>query len=37
MDILKFIRSFNTLNSYLTLAFLLLIFLTVYIYILNPA
>ncbi|WP_018572548.1 MULTISPECIES: hypothetical protein [Acinetobacter] len=37
MDILKFIRSFNTVGTYLVLAILLLAFLIIYFYLINPA
>ncbi|MEG0341149.1 MAG: hypothetical protein RR633_03140 [Acinetobacter sp.] len=36
MDILKFIKSFNTVNSYLIVSFLALITLVVYLFVLNP-
>ncbi|MFK8935597.1 MAG: hypothetical protein ACKO7M_08555 [Acinetobacter junii] len=36
MDILKFIKSFNTVNTYLTLAIFLLCTLVIYFYHLNP-
>ncbi|WP_416346068.1 hypothetical protein [Acinetobacter bouvetii] len=37
MDILKFIKSFNTVGTYLVLAILLLAFLITYFYLINPA
>ncbi|WP_245669739.1 hypothetical protein [Acinetobacter celticus] len=36
MDILKFIRSFNTVGTYLALAMTLLSFLIIYFYFINP-
>ncbi|MGQ0858250.1 hypothetical protein ACT4YP_14130 [Acinetobacter baumannii] len=36
MNILKFIKSFNTINSYLILAFMILILISIYFYIINP-
>ncbi|WP_411267177.1 hypothetical protein [Acinetobacter sp. AYS6] len=37
MDILKFIKSFNTVNTYLSLASILLIIIVLYFYVINPA
>ncbi|ERP95199.1 hypothetical protein Q674_07090 [Acinetobacter sp. COS3] len=37
MNILKFIKSFNTVNTYLGLAVLLLVTLIVYFYHINPS
>ncbi|MCW8040870.1 MULTISPECIES: hypothetical protein [Acinetobacter] len=37
MDILKFIKSFNTVGTYLVLAISLLAFLITYFYLINPA
>ncbi|MEN8405379.1 MULTISPECIES: hypothetical protein [Acinetobacter] len=37
MEILKFIKSFNTVNTYLLLASLLLIIIVLYFYVVNPA
>ncbi|WP_416224634.1 hypothetical protein [Acinetobacter sp. Tr-809] len=36
MDILKFLKSFNTIGSYLTIASLLLATVIVYFYYINP-
>ncbi|WDZ51799.1 hypothetical protein LF296_03105 [Acinetobacter vivianii] len=36
MDLIKFIRSFNTLGTYLFLATMLLIWLSIYFYYINP-
>ncbi|WP_227574823.1 hypothetical protein [Acinetobacter calcoaceticus] len=37
MEILKFIKSFNTVNTYLSLAFILLIIIVLYFHVVNPA
>ncbi|WP_082188505.1 hypothetical protein [Acinetobacter pittii] len=37
MEILKFIKSFNTVNTYLLLASILLIIIILYFYVVNPA
>ncbi|WP_353141227.1 hypothetical protein [Acinetobacter pragensis] len=37
MDILKFIKSFNTVGTYLVVAITLLLFLIIYFYFINPA
>nr|WP_227562594.1 hypothetical protein [Acinetobacter calcoaceticus] len=37
MEILKFIKSFHTMNTYLSLAFILLIVIVLYFYVINPA
>ncbi|MDA3558650.1 hypothetical protein MKL42_14260 [Acinetobacter sp. AOR15_HL] len=37
MEILKFIKSFNTVNTYLSLASILLIIIVLYFYVVNPA
>lgn len=37
MEILKFIKSFNTAGMYLALSTALLVFLIVYFYFINPA
>ncbi|MCG6036652.1 hypothetical protein ACNPMZ_10210 [Acinetobacter pittii] len=37
MEILKFIKSFNTVNTYLLLASILLIIIVLYFYVVNPA
>ncbi|MGE8539934.1 hypothetical protein [Acinetobacter sp. ANC 3813] len=37
MDILKFIKSFNTVGTYLALSIVLLVFLLTYFYVINPA
>ncbi|EHU1441357.1 hypothetical protein A1Z85_RS11165 [Acinetobacter baumannii] len=36
MDILKFLKSFNTVDTYLILASLLLVSLIIYFYYINP-
>ncbi|WP_227865776.1 MULTISPECIES: hypothetical protein [Acinetobacter] len=36
MNILKFIKSFNTSGTYLTLSIVILAFLVVYFYVINP-
>ncbi|WP_416378395.1 hypothetical protein [Acinetobacter pittii] len=36
MEILKFIKSFNTVNTYLSLASILLIIMVLYFYVINP-
>ncbi|WP_086374371.1 hypothetical protein [Acinetobacter sp. WCHAc010034] len=36
MEILKFIKSFNTAGIYLTLSTVLLAFLIIYFYFINP-
>lgn len=36
MEVVKFVKSFNTVGSYLTLASLLLATLIVYFYFINP-
>ncbi|MDD9319996.1 hypothetical protein M0O54_07635 [Acinetobacter lactucae] len=36
MDFLKFLRSFNTLNTYLIFSFILLMGLIVYFYYIEP-
>ncbi|MFY5897175.1 hypothetical protein [Acinetobacter pittii] len=36
MEILKFIKSFNTVNTYLSLASILLIIIVLYFYVINP-
>ncbi|ETR94197.1 putative membrane protein [Acinetobacter lactucae] len=37
MDIWKFIKSFNTANTYLLLSCILLMILILYFYVINPA
>ncbi|MEB3865825.1 hypothetical protein MSG66_17640 [Acinetobacter sp. IK31] len=37
MDIWKFLRSFNTVGTYLALSTFILVVLIIYFYILNPA
>ncbi|WP_081407574.1 hypothetical protein [Acinetobacter sp. Leaf130] len=37
MEILKFIKSFNTVNTYLSLASIFLIIIVLYFYVVNPA
>ncbi|MFV5363725.1 hypothetical protein [Acinetobacter oleivorans] len=37
MEILKFIKSFNTVNTYLLLASIILIIIVLYFYVFNPA
>ncbi|MGK8803948.1 hypothetical protein [Acinetobacter seifertii] len=37
MEILKFIKSFNTVNTYLSLASILLIIIVIYFYVVNPS
>jgi len=37
MDIWKFIKSFNTVNTYLLLACILLMTIIAYFYVINPA
>ncbi|MEA1228698.1 hypothetical protein ODQ17_04915 [Acinetobacter sp. IRS14] len=37
MEILKFIKSFNTVNTYLSLASIILIIIVLYFYVVNPA
>ncbi|WP_445660723.1 hypothetical protein [Acinetobacter sp. F16] len=37
MDIIKFIKSFNTVNTYLLFSVFILAFLVVYFYVINPA
>ncbi|WP_254636591.1 hypothetical protein [Acinetobacter oleivorans] len=34
---MKFIKSFNTVNTYLSLASILLIIIVLYFYVVNPA
>ncbi|AUM25816.1 MULTISPECIES: hypothetical protein [Acinetobacter] len=36
MEILKFIKSFNTVNTYLSLASILLLTTVIYFYVINP-
>ncbi|PPC07855.1 MULTISPECIES: hypothetical protein [Acinetobacter calcoaceticus/baumannii complex] len=36
MEILKFIKSFNTVNTYLLLASILLLTTVIYFYVINP-
>ncbi|MDR2249122.1 hypothetical protein ABLB96_07820 [Acinetobacter sp. XH1741] len=36
MQILKFLQSFNTVSTYLTLASILLVVLMIYFYVINP-
>ncbi|EPK9980468.1 hypothetical protein P5764_003652 [Acinetobacter baumannii] len=36
MEILKFIKSFNTVNTYLLLACILLLTIVIYFYVINP-
>ncbi|EXB67802.1 putative membrane protein [Acinetobacter baumannii 1571545] len=36
MDIWKFLKSFNTVNTYLMLSTMLLILLVLYFYVINP-
>ncbi|EKU66344.1 putative membrane protein [Acinetobacter sp. 1295259] len=36
MDIWKFLKSFNTVNTYLLLSCILLIILVLYFYVINP-
>ncbi|ELW82193.1 hypothetical protein [Acinetobacter baumannii] len=37
MNIFKFIKSFNTVGTYLSLATILLVFLIVYFYFISPS
>ncbi|EJB8433029.1 hypothetical protein MW342_001422 [Acinetobacter baumannii] len=37
MQILKFLKSFNTVGTYLTLASILLVVMIIYFYVINPA
>ncbi|WP_227574826.1 hypothetical protein [Acinetobacter calcoaceticus] len=37
MDIWKFLRSFNTVGTYLSISTFILVVLIIYFYILNPA
>ncbi|MEO9279456.1 MULTISPECIES: hypothetical protein [Acinetobacter] len=37
MQIIKFLRSFNTIGTYLTLASILLVVMMIYFYVINPA
>ncbi|WP_228200196.1 hypothetical protein [Acinetobacter tianfuensis] len=37
MDLLKFVKSFNTVGTYLALSVALLSFLIVYFYVISPA
>ncbi|WP_240490098.1 hypothetical protein [Acinetobacter calcoaceticus] len=37
MDILKFLRSFNTVGTYLSISTFILVVLIIYFYILNPS
>ncbi|EPP3430845.1 hypothetical protein ACUN46_002369 [Acinetobacter baumannii] len=37
MQILKFLQSFNTVRTYLTLASILLVVMIIYFYVINPA
>ncbi|WP_438819956.1 hypothetical protein [Acinetobacter bouvetii] len=36
MEIVKFVKSFNTVNTYLIISLLLLAFIVVYFYVINP-
>ncbi|MEG9036016.1 hypothetical protein VCR81_16220 [Acinetobacter baumannii] len=36
MQILKFLQSFNTVGTYLTLASILLVVMIIYFYVINP-
>jgi len=36
MDIVKFVKSFNTVGTYLALSATMLVFLVVYFYVINP-
>ncbi|EXU52967.1 putative membrane protein [Acinetobacter baumannii 24845_10] len=36
MQILKFLHSFNTVGTYLTLASILLVVMIIYFYVINP-
>ncbi|HAV5267925.1 TPA: hypothetical protein JI047_08460 [Acinetobacter baumannii] len=37
MQILKFLQSFNTVGTYLTLASILLVVMIIFFYVINPA